>query len=172
MITGKRIIIRGIRKEDVKEIYTWVNNENLRSFTGTLYPISEYEHEVWIKSQFESTEKKLFLVCDRQTKKALGTIGLKYIDLVNRNAELFINLGMIEEIEGQGYGTDAVSTFVAYCFKHLNFHKIYLNVYESNLRAIRCYEKAGFKQEGKLMEHHFNNGKYESVIVMGIISSS
>lgn len=70
MITGKRIIIRGIRKEDVKEIYTWVNNENLRSFTGTLYPISEYEHEVWIKSQFESTEKNYFwYVTDRRKKR-------------------------------------------------------------------------------------------------------
>lgn len=46
-----------------------------------------------------------------------------------------------------------------------------MNVFTSNLRAIKCYEKAGFKYEGTLKEAHFENGKYEDVIVMGIISS-
>ncbi len=50
---------------------------------------------------------------------------------------------------------------------HLGLHKVYLNVFESNLRARRCYEKAGFKTEGILNEHHFSKGEYENVLVMG-----
>ena len=70
-----------------------------------------------------------------------------------------------------GGGTDAVNTLVDFCFKHLNLHKIYLHVFESNKRAIRCYEKAGFHVEGNLLEHHFGQGKYETVLVMGRIFS-
>ena len=70
-----------------------------------------------------------------------------------------------------GYGTDAVSILVKYCFHSLNMHKVYLHVFETNTRAIRCYEKAGLKTEGVLIEHHFNNGVFENVLVMGITSS-
>lgn len=47
----------------------------------------------------------------------------------------------------------------------------YLHVFESNKRAIRCYEKAGFFVEGTLFEHHFGQEKYENVLVMGKVCS-
>jgi len=35
-----------------------------------------------------------------------------------------------------------------YAFTELNLHRIDLDVFEFNRRAIRSYEKAGFKYEG------------------------
>lgn len=164
MITGEKTILRGIKKEDANDIYEWVNIEENRKFTGTQYPVSEYEHEKWFSTITTLDNVKLFLVLDKLNGKKLGTIGLKHFDFTNRNVELFINLG----ISG-GYGTDAVATMTEYCFRHLNYHKVYLYVYESNKRAIRCYEKAGFTMEGKLIEHHFNNYSYENVFIMSKI---
>lgn len=171
MISGEKTIIKGITKESVMDIYRWVNQEELRSYTGTLYPVSEYEHEDWIKKQVTSLDRKLFLICDKKTNCNIGTIGLKNFDYVNSNAELFVSIGEDTYIEG-GYGTDAVRVFVKYCFEHLNLHKIYLQVFESNGRAIRCYEKVGFRKEGILVDHHFQKGKYENIIFMGITFSS
>lgn len=54
---------------------------------------------------------------------------------------------------------------------HLNLHKIYLYVFESNQRAVNCYKKAGFAIEGKMLEHHFAKGKYEDVLVMWRVRS-
>lgn len=166
MITGHKTVIKGLTKESANEIYKLVNKEENRPLTGTLYPISEYEHEIWIKNVTTSQNQKVFMVLEKTTGKFLGTIGLKNFNYKNQNAELFISL-----YSPGGYGTDAVRTFVEYCFCHLNLHKIYLHVYEYNAKAIRCYEKAGFKREGVLLEHHFENRKYENVIVMGILFS-
>ncbi|MBQ7289222.1 MAG: GNAT family N-acetyltransferase [Clostridia bacterium] len=167
MITGSKVAIRGLTKEDSANIYEWVNKEELRALTGTLYPVSEYEHEEWIRRTTTSGNTKLFLVFEKVSGKKLGTIGLKNFDYTNRNVELFISLG----ISG-GFGTDAVKTLTDYCFAHLNIHKVYLYVFESNQRAVRCYEKAGFINEGTLSEHHFNNYNYESVIVMGRLNKT
>ncbi len=175
MISGEKTIIRGITKESSKDIYKWVNQEKLRLYTGTLYPVSEYEHDEWIKKQVSSNDRKLFLICDKETQHNIGTIGLKNFDYINKNVELFISIGEEKYISGgkyKGYGTDAVGIFVKYCFEHLNMHKIYLHVFESNERAIHCYEKVGFRKEGTLVEHHFQNGKYENVIIMGITTFS
>lgn len=72
-------------------IYEWVNREDLRDLTGTLYPVSEYEHERWIQNITLSPDKKLFAVY--LNNNCVGTVGLKLIDHINSNAELFISLG-------------------------------------------------------------------------------
>lgn len=171
MITGNKIVLKGITKESANEIYEWVNREDLRTLTGTVYPVSEYEHEEWIKRQVTSSDRKLFLIAEKESGKNIGTIGLRNFDWISRNVELFISIGDYPK-NTRGYGSDAVSTLVDYCFKKLNFHKVYLHVFESNKKAIRCYEKVGMRCEGVLKDQHFQNGNYEDVLVMGILNSS
>lgn len=174
MITGEKTILKGLTRESASLIYKWVNQEELRALTGTVFPVSEYEHDEWIKSVALSAEKKIFLICTKNDERAIGTIGLEKFDYISRNVELFISIGEQSYISPNnqqgGYGTDAVATLVNFCFKSLNMHKVLLRVFESNSRAIRCYEKVGFKKEGTLIDHHFSNGKYENVIIMGIIA--
>lgn len=165
MITGKIVELRGICKKDAPLIFEWVNREDIRDLTGTLYPISEYEHEKWMQNVTMSENHKLFAVY--HDNKCIGTVGLKNIDQINSNAELYISLG--EKIPGGG--TDAVDTLVKYSFNHLNLHKIYLHVFESNTRAINCYKKAGFSLEGRLIEQHFAKGHYEDILIMGRVCS-
>ena len=56
-------------------------------------------------------------------------------------------------------------------FKELNLNRIFLRVYEINLRGIRSYEKAGFKQEGRLRQDRFMDGKYIDVLLMSVLRS-
>lgn len=164
MICGKKVVLKGISREDAPLIYKWANSEELRDLTGTLYPISEYEHDKWMEAVTLNSNAKLFSIYLQN--HCIGTIGLKNIDFINSNAELFISIGESSALGG-GYGTDAVETLVNFCFMHLNLHKIYLHVFQSNGKAIRCYEKAGFIIEGKLRDHHFSRGTYEDVLIMG-----
>ena len=172
MISGEKVVLKGITKESANEIYEWVNHEDLRPLTGTVYPVSVFEHEEWIKRQVTRQDRKLFLIADKETGSNIGTIGLKNFDWLNRNVELFVCIAKNLKNSQRGYGTDAVTTLVKYCFYSLNLHKVYLHVFESNTRAIRCYEKAGMSREGNLIDQHFQNGKYENVLVLGIVNSS
>jgi RimJ/RimL family protein N-acetyltransferase len=45
----------------------------------------------------------------------------------------------------QGFGTDALLTLMRYYFEELSYEKLFLDVATLNKRAIRCYEKCGFK---------------------------
>jgi streptomycin 6-kinase len=44
----------------------------------------------------------------------------------------------------KGYGTQVVKAFIQYIFKNFSAKKILIDPASDNLRAIRCYEKAGF----------------------------
>jgi len=41
--------------------------------------------------------------------------------------------------------------------------------YEYNQRAVRCYEKSGFKLEGRMRQAHFYDGKYHDELIMGVL---
>lgn len=91
MISGEKVELRGISYKDAPVIYKYVNREDLRDLTGTLYPVSEYEHDNWVKSLASCKDKKIFSIY--ADNKCIGTIGLKNIDQISRNAEIFISIG-------------------------------------------------------------------------------
>lgn len=49
---------------------------------------------------------------------------------------------------GQGIGTAAVRALLEKAFGPLGLHRVALRVLPDNLRAIRCYERCGFRREG------------------------
>ena len=56
-----------------------------------------------------------------------------------------------------------------FAFEELNLHRVELEVYDFNPRAMRCYEKAGFRLEGTRRQAHFHQGAYHDVHLMGIL---
>ncbi|MEA3344649.1 MAG: GNAT family protein [Chloroflexota bacterium] len=46
-----------------------------------------------------------------------------------------------------------------------------MRVFDFNHRALRCYQKYGFHQEGRLREAHFTEGHYHDVLLMDILAS-
>jgi RimJ/RimL family protein N-acetyltransferase len=50
-----------------------------------------------------------------------------------------------ENYLNRGYGTEIVKAFIHYIFANFNANKILIDPATSNQRAIRCYEKAGFR---------------------------
>ena len=73
------------------------------------------------------------------------------------------------EYWGKGYGTDTMRLAVRYAFMELNLNRVTLNVFEYNPRAIRCYEKAGFRHEGRQRQFLNRNGRRWDVLEMGIL---
>ena len=72
MITGEHVAINGLTKSVSAEILRMVNKEEFRELTGTMYPVSEFEHEEWIRRVATNSEQKLFAVSDKKTNKFLG----------------------------------------------------------------------------------------------------
>jgi RimJ/RimL family protein N-acetyltransferase len=50
-------------------------------------------------------------------------------------------------------------------------NRIFLRVYETNPRAIRSYEKAGFVHEGRMRQAEFKDGEYFDVFLMSVLRS-
>jgi len=51
----------------------------------------------------------------------------------------------------------------------MNLHRVDLKVLDYNKRAIRCYEKCGFKSDGILRDSAFIEGAFHSDVTMSIL---
>ncbi|RKW24651.1 N-acetyltransferase [Candidatus Gracilibacteria bacterium] len=71
--------------------------------------------------------------------------------------------------QNKGFGTETISLMLKYGFEVLGLHKIKLEALETNSRAIRVYEKCGFKEYGRAKEEHFDGDKYFDTVCMEIL---
>ena len=170
MIYGQKIRLRSAEKEDLKTFVRWFNDPHVRQHLTMFRPLSMAQEERWFENLLQQ-ENEVFFVIDIETENhwtPLGTVGLHPIDWKNRSAVFGICLGTPDDW-GKGYGTDAVRTMLKYCLEELNLNRVELNVFKDNERAIRCYEKSGFRQEGLKRQAMYRHGKYVDVIIMSVL---
>ncbi|MDU7477465.1 MAG: GNAT family protein, partial [Paenibacillus macerans] len=68
-----------------------------------------------------------------------------------------------------GYGREAIELMKRFVFERLNLNRLELEVLDFNERAYRCYLGCGFKEEGRLRQKEFKNGKYSDLIIMSVL---
>lgn len=110
-----------------------------------------------------------FSIRSLEDDRLLGDINL---DVINNwsSRDSFVGLGIYDRADwGKGYGTDAMQITLRFAFTELNLHRVTLTVFEYNPRAIRSYEKAGFKHEGRIRGALIKDGKRWDMFFMGIL---
>lgn len=171
MYDGERVTLRQFELTDLKDLAKYWNTISLRRELGPVLPKSLQDIEEWIRNTWaekQAFKGYYFAIIDQKTKELLGYCTLKNVRNINRSATVTIAI-FDEKNRGKGYGTDALKTLLRVGFGYLNFHRIGLNVFETNTRAIRVYEKVGFKKVGLLRETDYIDGQYVNDVVMDIL---
>ncbi len=109
-----------------------------------------------------------FLIQRLDSDQIIGEVGLWGALTPHQNAWLAVGIGE-RELWGKGYGSDAVRIILRYGFQELNLHRINLNVFSYNTRAIRAYEKLGFVHEGTMRGTLKRYGRRWDMGFMGLL---
>lgn len=133
------------------------------------FPYSEKAIKDWIEKRFEnsSPERHQFTVRTLAEDKLIGFFGL-YVDVIHSDAMVGIGIGE-RDFWSRGYGTDMMNLALRYAFLELGVERVSLGVYEYNPRAVRSYEKAGFRLEGRTRQDALREGKRYDSLWMGIL---
>jgi len=167
MIRGEKVVLRALEMTDLETLHRWINDEEVIHTMGMGFPKSLLEEQRWLERERDPL-KDLGLGIQTCEGRLIGSCGLHRIDAINHNAHLGIMIGE-KDCWSQGYGTDALVTFCLFGFSEMNLHRIALHVYDFNPRAIRCYEKVGFVQEGRMRQAAYKHGAYRDILVMGLL---
>ncbi|MCZ7604185.1 MAG: GNAT family N-acetyltransferase [Melioribacteraceae bacterium] len=168
MITGEKVILRAINKEDVSELIEIHNDLDIKKQAMFHpFPISLDQDIEWFENitRDKSNRSIYFAIDDKETNNFVGYTSLRNINWINRNCSFGISL--LPKMQGKGFGKEATSLVINYAIKNLNLHKVQLEVIADNKTAIELYKNLGFVEEGILREQFYFDGFYFNVILMG-----
>lgn len=169
MLQGERIALRPFREADFDAWYRLMaeNVEVSIAGSGTWLPLTvETSRHRWHSILDASPDDRINFAVTIDDR-CIGSIAIKFIDRRSQNAWLAVVLDSTQL--GQGYGRDAINTLLRWAFMIENFHRISLDTWATNERAIRCYKAVGFVEEGRLREAAWVDGQRVDIVEMGVL---
>jgi len=165
------ITLKPLEPNDVFGFYSWIKNPKAIKYSLSLFQnlSSSEQIDVWYQSVLDDV-KTFNLGIYINSNQCVGYAGITNISNTNKSGEFFIFIG--DEVAwGKGIGTEVTRQITALGFNKLNLNRIMLTVSEPNIGAVKAYEKAGFKHEGRLRESCYRDGAYHDKLIMSILSS-
>jgi len=163
-----RVTLSPITMADAPTLFTWINDRRLVLFNSAYRPTHETSHREWMKGLAARKDLVAFAIRSVRGRRLIGMCQLTAISHVHRTADLQIRMGD-DRTRGRGLGLEAVRLLLAFGFRDLNLHRISLQVFATNTRAIKTYERAGFRHEGTLRDAAFIDRRFVDIVVMGIL---
>ena len=97
-----------------------------------------------------------------------GTARLHSLDEVDRRARYAVGL-LDRNLLGKGLGRRVTRLVLQFGFEQLGLHRIDLRVLAYNERAIRCYLRCGFTEEGRERQAAYVGDEWHDDVIMGIL---
>ncbi len=169
ILTGAKVRLRPPAESDLPLFVRWLNDPDVRfwlSISEDAELTLESERE-WLEEMRDDPERVCWTIETPEGWPA-GNVDLREIDETHGRATLGIFIGE-KEYWNRGLGSEALRRVLGYAFGELDLRRVQLLVDEDNGRAIRCYEKCGFVQEGLLRAYRFRRGRLINVLVMAVL---
>jgi diamine N-acetyltransferase len=167
-LVGQRIYLRPLEQGDLDLIQKWANDPEIRWLTGEVMPMGEAAAAEFLEKVRTDHDRVWFVIALQANNRVIGEAGLLRMFNPWRTTDLSIIIGE-KDAWGQGYGIEAIQLLLDYAFGYLNFHRVSVGVVGFNERAIRFYEKVGFKREGIQREGYYHDHQYHDFVMMSIL---
>lgn len=173
ILKGKLVHLAAVDPEEVSKCFAaWNRDSEYKRLLDTDPPRLHSAKAVqeWLQRELDKQSDTVywFTIRTAADHQLLGDINLDVIGWNFRDA--FVGLGIgSRDFWGKGYGTEAMQLALQFAFTELNLHRVTLNVFDYNRRAIRSYEKAGFRLEGRLRGALLREGRRWDILYMGIL---
>ncbi|CAL9274107.1 Putative ribosomal N-acetyltransferase YdaF [Streptomyces sp. SudanB5_2050] len=168
VLTGERTVLRPFTEADAARMGEIIGDPEVRRFTGS--PGHELTPELlrsWYGSRSAQPDRLDLAVTDSADGEVLGEVVLHAWVPEERSCTFRTLIGA--RGRGRGIGTEATRLIVGYAFEELGLHRVQLDAYAFNDRALRVYEKVGFVREGVRREVERRDGVWVDEVLMAVL---
>jgi RimJ/RimL family protein N-acetyltransferase len=173
LLTGNLVRLAAFDPEEVGKAFSgWTRDSEywrLMAAVEARMP-SAKEATRFFEKELEEAETGVYLFGVRTLAddKLIGEMALDVVSWSGREA--FVGLSIGDRANwGKGYGTEMMVLLLQFAFLEINLRRVSLSVFEYNPRAVRAYEKAGFRHEGRMRGFLNKEGKRWDMLFMGIL---
>jgi len=175
-LTGSLVVLRPFTVADIEAMGTILADPDVLRLTGSVHTsadahaaedVLDTRSRAWYASRGEQTDRLDLAVVDRIDGVCVGEVVLNDWRPHDQTINLRILLGASGR--GRGLGSEAVRLMVDHAFTSSDVHRIELEVYAFNARAMHVYERVGFVVEGRRRDALVFDGERIDALIMAIL---
>lgn len=169
-IVGRLVALRRPHPNDLPSVVSWYRDREIARLTRyQARPMSQAEVERFFELRMLAPDALAYSIVELPDRRLVGFTTFSSLDGDNGSVLFHITIGE-RDAWGRGLGTEVTELMLGHAFERLGLHRVGLSVFSYNLRAIRAYEKAGFRIEGRQREAILRDGIYWDEIQMGVLA--
>lgn len=131
----------------------------------SVFRVTEEGTRKWVKDQLVNREDRILFMVIAPNNQPIGHLGLSNFNFCEKEAEIDnVVRGVATVIPG--IMTMALDALSDWSFEKIHLRRLFLRVFFDNQRAIKLYERCGFKGVKRIPLHKFVEGdniKYEEI---------
>lgn len=171
-LNSDRLNLRKLTHMDATDFFGLRSNSNVLTYLDR-HP----EHSVKevfsiidsIDHDIKSNKSILWVICEKDANKLIGTIGFWKTDPFHHRAE--IGYLLHPDYWGKGYMDEAIRMVIDYAWNVMRLHTIEANINPANAASKNVLLKNGFKVEGYFHESYHFDGKFLDAEILSLIRS-
>lgn len=167
-LSGEKVYLRPVESGDFPMLYQWANDPETRGLTGEIRSSSYTAVQEFYEKGQKEMDRVWLAVVVRATQQVIGETGLLRMFPAWRTTDWSLIIGE-KAARGQGYGSEAARLILNYAFGHQNFHRVAIGVVGFNTRALRFYERLGFKREGAQHDGYYYAHRYHDFVMLRLL---
>ena len=167
LIVGPAVSFRPVAERDLPDILRWLRDPEVVEFWGDP------------PADLDATRRHYAEPVDDPTWRLIIELGGRGVGEIQYwhphrgpdwtwSAGIDIFIGE-PDARNRGTGTEAVRTMLRYLFEVKRCRRVTIDPETGNARAIRCYEKAGFRLDGVLRHNERIAGRYVDTHFMSML---
>jgi len=171
LLTTDRLLLREFEEGDWEAVLAYQSDQR--------YP----RHDAWRERAEEDARRFVRMFIDWQREeprrrfqlaivprgegRLIGNCGVRVTSAAAREAEIGYELD--PRGWGRGYATEAARAMLAFGFGTLRLHRVTARCLAENVASARVLERLGLRQEGRLREHEWIEGRWRDTLLYAIL---
>jgi RimJ/RimL family protein N-acetyltransferase len=170
LLRGKRVELRLPTQADIEAFALWTHDVEYQRLLrrSMIYPANADMLRSYLEHIWKEERDYPFSIVDRNDGRLLGVVVITHVQWQARHCSFWIGIGSASE-RGKGYGSDAVRVLLQYAFLEMNLNCVRLEVMAYNTDALRAYERAGFRADGRQRAAVYRDSVYYDIVLMSIL---
>lgn len=170
LFRGSRVRLTGLRKEEAAAMVPWSEDGVYLRLqdTNLARPQTTEQIAADLEKLADDAHNIVFGIRTLEDDVLIGTVGFFDVEWSNGVAWLGMGIGLAHYWD-RGLGSEALGLALRYAFQEMNLHRLTLTVLATNPRAIRLYEKFGFRHEGTFREFGHRDGQRYDMLLYGLL---
>ncbi|MFH8974438.1 GNAT family N-acetyltransferase [Streptomyces sp. NPDC017890] len=174
MIEGRSTRLRALRSEDAAHHLRWRNDPQVVRWAAAgdpcFGPVTAEAISIAfdIMLRLSPRESAVFTVEDMAGGEVIGMADYRDLDPYAGTATLGITIGE-KAFWGLGHGSEALRLLMDHLFGAYGLHRLELDTWSGNERAMRSFAGLGFSEEGRLRSAVLMEGRRYDRVLFGIL---